>query len=206
MAARESSGLLRQRCGRPSELVGAGCGVWGRAARAAALRSADDDQGVGVWVLRGGVQLAADRATLGRGCGVSGAGGGQRAELPYHRGFSQARSGHARRVVEEVLKIALAAGALKLGRVALAGTTLKANASKHKALSYGRMKERERQLRAEIRELLAQAEAVDAAEDAHYGAARRGDELLVELQRRETRLQKIRAAQRALEERVRQSA
>jgi hypothetical protein len=107
---------------------------------------------------------------------------------------------------EEVLKIALEAGALTLGRVALDGTKLKANASKHKAMSYGRMQERQRQLRAEVRELLAQAEAADAAEDAHYGAARRGDELPAELQRRETRLKKIRAAQRALEERARQSA
>ena len=107
---------------------------------------------------------------------------------------------------EEVLKIALEAGALKLGRVALDGTKVKANASKHKAMSYGRMQERQRQLRAEVRELLAQAEAVDAAEDAHYGADRRGDELPAELQRRETRLKKIRAAQRALEERERQSA
>jgi hypothetical protein len=73
-------------------------------------------------------------------------------------------------------------------------------------MSYGRMKERERQLRAEVRGLLAQAEAADAAEDAHYGVDRRGDELPAELQRRETRLQKIRAAQRALEERARQSA
>src|ERR1700674_3086164 len=107
---------------------------------------------------------------------------------------------------EEVLKIALEAGALKLGRVALDGTKLKANASKHKALSYGRMKERERQLRAEVRELLAQAEAMDAAEDAHYGADRRGDELPAELQRRESRLKKIRAAKRALEERAQRSA
>src|SRR5467141_489853 len=107
---------------------------------------------------------------------------------------------------EEVLKIALEAGALKLGRVALDGTKLKANASKHKAMSYGRMKERERQLRAEVRELLAQAEAVDAAEDADYGADRRGDELPAELQRRETRLKKIREAKRALEERARQLA
>ena len=83
---------------------------------------------------------------------------------------------------------------------------MKANASKHKAMSYGRMKERERQLRAEVRELLAQAEAADAAEDAHYGVDRRGDELPAELQRRESRLKKIRAAQRALEERARQSA
>lgn len=107
---------------------------------------------------------------------------------------------------EEVLKIALEAGALKLGRVALDGTKLKANASKPKAMSYGRMQERQRQRRAEVRELLAQAAAADAAEDAHYGAARRGDELPAELQRRETRLKKIRAAQRALEERARQSA
>jgi hypothetical protein len=107
---------------------------------------------------------------------------------------------------EKVLRIALEAGALKLGRVALDGTKVKANASKHKAMSYGRMKERERQLRAEVRELLAQAEAADAAEDAHYGDDRRGDELPAELQRRETRLKKIRAAKRALEERARQSA
>src|SRR6201997_1156968 len=107
---------------------------------------------------------------------------------------------------EEVLKIALEAGALKLGRVALDGTKLKANASKHKAMSYGRMKEREQQLRAEVRELLAQAEATDAAEDAHYGVARRGDELPAELQRRETRLKRIREAQRAREERARQQA
>ena len=105
-----------------------------------------------------------------------------------------------------MLKIALEAGALKLGRVALDGTKLKANASKHKAMSYGRMKEQERQLRAEVRELLAQAEATDAAEDAHYGVDRRGDELPAELQRRESRLKKIRAAQRALEERARQQA
>src|SRR6266853_788025 len=107
---------------------------------------------------------------------------------------------------EEVLEIALEAGALKLGRVALDGIKVKANASKHKAMSYGRMKERKRQLRAEVRELLAQAEAVDAAEDAHYGADRCGDELPAELQRRKSRLKKIRAAQRALEERARQSA
>jgi len=105
-----------------------------------------------------------------------------------------------------VLKIALEAGALKLGRVALDGTKVQANASKHKAMSYGRMKEQERQLQAEVRELLAQAEAADAAEDAHHGVERRGDELPAELQRRETRLKKIREAKRALEERVRQQA
>jgi transposase len=88
---------------------------------------------------------------------------------------------------EQVLKIALEAGAMKLGRVALDGTKVKANASKHKAMSYDRMKEKERQIRAEVRELLAQAEAADAEEDALYGVDRRGDELPQELQRRETR-------------------
>src|SRR5437899_1444585 len=107
---------------------------------------------------------------------------------------------------EQVLKIALEAGAMKLGRVALDGTKVKANASKHKAMSYDRMKEKERQIRAEVRELLAQAEATDAAEDAQYGADQRGDELPEELQRRETRLQKIREAKRALEGRARQKA
>ena len=107
---------------------------------------------------------------------------------------------------EAVLKIALEAGALKLGRVALDGTKVKANASKHKAMSYGRMQDKERQLRAEVRRLLAEAEAADAKEDAQYGADQRGDELPAELQRRETRLKKIREARRALEERARQQA
>jgi len=107
---------------------------------------------------------------------------------------------------EQVLKIALEAGAVKLGRVALDGTKVKANASKHKAMSYERMKEKQQAIRAEVRALLAQAEATDAAEDARYGADRRGDELPEELQRRESRLKKIREAKRALEERARQEA
>ena len=90
--------------------------------------------------------------------------------------------------------MALEAGAIKLGRVALDGTKIKANATKHKAMSYGRMKEREQQLRAEVRKLLAKAEAADAEEDARHGDDRRGDELPEELSRRESRLKKIRAA------------
>src|ERR1700680_628600 len=82
---------------------------------------------------------------------------------------------------EAVLKIALEAGALKLGRVALDGTKLKANASKHKARSYGRMQDRQRQLRAEVRRLLAEGGAADAKEDAQYGADQRGDELAAAL-------------------------
>ena len=107
---------------------------------------------------------------------------------------------------EQTLRMALEAGAMKLGRVALDGTKIKANASKHKAMSYERMKEKEQQIRAEVRELLAQAEAIDAEEDAQYGADRRGDELPKELRRRETRLKKIREAKRALEERARDKA
>src|ERR1700683_4382833 len=72
----------------------------------------------------------------------------------------------------QVLKIALEAGAMKVGRVALDGTKIKANASKHKAMSYDRMKAKERDLRAEVKELMAQAEAADAEEDKRYGDKR----------------------------------
>jgi len=106
----------------------------------------------------------------------------------------------------QALQLCQKAGLVKLGHVAIDGTKMQANASKHKAMSYDRMQEKERQIRAEVRELLAQAEVADAEEDALYGADQRGDELPKELQRRETRLQKIRQAKRALEERARQKA
>jgi len=99
----------------------------------------------------------------------------------------------------------LEAGAMKVGRVALDGTKVKANASKHKAMSYDRMKEKEEEIRAEVRELLEKAAAADTSEDADY-ADRVGDELPAELQRKERRLEKIQAAKRALEERTRQKA
>jgi transposase len=105
---------------------------------------------------------------------------------------------------EQVLKIALEAGAMKLGRVALDGTKMKANASKHKAMSYDRMKDKEQQLRDEVKQLLEQAETADAAEDAQYGRHRRGDELPEELQRRESRLKKIKEAKRVVEARARE--
>jgi len=81
-----------------------------------------------------------------------------------------------------------------------------ANASKHKAMSYDRMKEKEKDLKAEVKQLLEQAEAADAEEDAAYGKDQRGDELPAELERRETRIQKIREAKRALEARAREKA
>ena len=107
---------------------------------------------------------------------------------------------------EQVLKVALAAGAMKVGRVALDGTKIKANASKHKAMSYDRMKEQEKAIRAQVEELLARAEAADAEEDALYGKDKRGDELPEELQRRETRLKRIQEAKKAVEERAREKA
>jgi transposase len=107
---------------------------------------------------------------------------------------------------DQVLQIALQAGTMKLGRVMLDGSKVKANASKHKAMSYGRMQEDEKRIKEEVKRLLAEAEATDAEEDARYGRDRRGDELPAELARRETRLQKIQEAKRALEERAREQA
>jgi transposase len=107
---------------------------------------------------------------------------------------------------EQVLGLARELGAPRVGRVALDGSKVKANASKHKAMSYGRMREKQRQLREEVKDLLAQAEAADAAEDAEYGVDRRGDELPAELQRRESRLKRIREAKRALEARAKEEA
>ena len=106
----------------------------------------------------------------------------------------------------QVLRITLETGTMKLGRVALDGSKVKANASKHKSMSYGRMQETEKRLREEVRKLLSQAEAADAEEDTRYGRGRRGDELPEELQRRETRIARIREAKRALEERAREQA
>ena len=106
----------------------------------------------------------------------------------------------------QVLKIALEAGAMKVGRVALDGTKVKANASKHKAMSYDRMMEKEKDIRAQVKELMAQAEAADAAEDALHGRDKRGDELPAELARREARLKRIREAKKAVEERAREKA
>jgi hypothetical protein len=98
------------------------------------------------------------------------------------------------------------AGALTLGRVALDSTKVKANASKHKAMSYGRMRGKELQLKAEVIHLLSQAEAADAEDDRRVGSTRRGDDLPTELQRRESRLRRIREAKRVLEARAREQA
>src|SRR5450432_622527 len=123
---------------------------------------------------------------------------------PDFRTLSDFRKLHLTALEElfrQVLRITLETGTMKLGRVALDGSKVKANASKHRAMSYGRMRETEKRLREEVRKLLSQAEAADKEEDSRYGRDRRGDELPEELQRRETRIARIREAKQALEER-----
>lgn len=105
----------------------------------------------------------------------------------------------------QVLQVAQKTGTATLGRVSLDGTKVKANASKHKAMSYGRMEERQRQLEEEVKELLAKAGAADEEEDQRYGE-RRGDELPAELQRRQSRLAKIKEAKKVVEQRAREKA
>ena len=99
----------------------------------------------------------------------------------------------------QVLVLCCEAGLVKLGRVALDGTKLRASASRHKAMSYSRLGPRIAQLEAEVAAILADAEATDLAEDEEFGEDRRGDEVPPELARRETRLVKMRAAKEAIE-------
>ena len=106
----------------------------------------------------------------------------------------------------QVLQLALKLGTIKLGRVAIDGTKIKANASKHKAMSYERMLREEQRLREEVKRLLAESEQTDKDEDKRYGRTRRGDELPAELARREGRLARIAEAKKALEERARTEA
>ena len=99
----------------------------------------------------------------------------------------------------QVLAFCQGAGMVKLGHVALDGTKVRANASKHKAMSYRRMREKEAQLQDEVDELLRRAQEVDEEEDRRYGKDKRGDELPEELAFREGRLERIREAMAALE-------
>jgi transposase/signal recognition particle subunit SEC65 len=121
---------------------------------------------------------------------------------PDFRTISDFRKEHLKALAAlfvQVLKLCQRAGLVKLGHVSLDGTKMKANASKHKAMSYKRMKEEEARLEAEVEDLLKKAEAVDEEEDRTYGKNRRGDELPKELAFRESRLKKIREARAALE-------
>lgn len=128
---------------------------------------------------------------------------------PDHATLAEFRKRHLTALAglfTQALLLCAKAGLVKLGHVSIDGTKIKANASKHKAMSYKRMIEAEARLKQEIEALLHQAEETDAAEDAQYGKKRRGDELPDELSRRESRLQKIREAKRALEDEAREKA
>jgi transposase len=127
-------------------------------------------------------------------------------DIPDFRTISDFRKIHLARLEAlfvEVLKLCALAGLARVGTIALDGTKVKANASRHKAMSYDRMKTEEARLKEEIAKLLAEAEATDKAEDSEHGLDRQGDELPDELARRQSRLAKIQAARKLLEERAR---
>jgi transposase len=128
---------------------------------------------------------------------------------PDFRSIARFRQRHLEALGElfvQTLRLCRRAQLVELGTLALDGTRLRANASRRKAMSYGRMVRAEAQLEVEIAslrqnmdKLLLEAQAIDAAEDERFGADRRGDELPVELRRREQRLARIREAKQALE-------
>lgn len=127
--------------------------------------------------------------------------------FPAHRTLREFRRIHLSEfsvLFVQIVQLAREAGLIKLGRVGIDGTKVKANASKHKAMSYQRMSEKEERLKAEIEDLARQAETQDEAEDRQYGADKRGDEVPVELARRKQRLTAIQAAKARLEARQRE--
>jgi transposase len=124
--------------------------------------------------------------------------------FPAHRTIAEFRQQHLaafEALFVQVVQVAREAGVVQLGTLAIDGSKVQANASKHKAMSYGRMREEETRLRAQIAALTAQAEASDTTEDAALGPDVRGDELPAALQRREARLATIAAAKARLEAR-----
>src|SRR5947207_6551707 len=156
--------------------------------------------GVLAWGYLHGVRSARKLARLARqeATFVYLAGGG----APNYRTLARFRRENAAAftaVFQETVVLALRLGLARLGHVALDGTKLKANTSKHKAMSYGRMRQREAQLKEEIARLVEQGEAQDTAEDQEYGADSDGYSVDEELARREARLAKIRALRERLE-------
>jgi transposase len=124
--------------------------------------------------------------------------------FPAHRTIAEFRRRHLEEfqmLFIELVRIAREAGVIRLGTVAVDGAKVRANASRHKAMSYGRMKDEEQRLRREIEDLMELAARVDAEEDRLYGEDERGDELPEELRRREDRLARIEAAMERLKAR-----
>lgn len=128
---------------------------------------------------------------------------------PDHSRISDFRKRHLAaisRLFVQVLEICKESGLVKLGFVALDGTKVKANASKHTAMSYERMVKKEKELARDVERLLKEAEALDEKEDKKYGKDRRGDELPADLKFKEKRLAKIRQAKKALADQAREEA
>jgi transposase len=128
-------------------------------------------------------------------------------EHPDHTRISEFRRVHLDALAGlfiQVLTLARKARLVRLGNVALDGTKMKANASKHKAMSYDRMEKDAARLRQKVQDLLAAAESADAQEDAEFGPGRRGDELPEDLRRAETRLARIKQLKAELEAEARQ--
>ena len=124
-------------------------------------------------------------------------------EHPHFTTINEFRARHRTAfaaLFQQVLEVCMSAGLVKLGHVAIDGTRMKANASKHKAMSYDRMKKDEVRLKAEVEALIQRAEQTDAAEDAQYGVGTQPQDLPAELQRREGRRAKIREALAALKQ------
>jgi transposase len=122
---------------------------------------------------------------------------------PDHDTIAAFRQQHLERLAVlfiDALRLCQRAGLVKLGNVALDGTKLRANASRHRSHPYSRLTEQEKQLQATVGHLLEQAQQTDSEEDERYGKGRSGDELPPELADAESRLEKIREAKRALEQ------
>jgi transposase len=117
-------------------------------------------------------------------------------------GFRKTHLGRLEALFVEVLGLCAAAGLAKVGTIALDGTKVKADASRHKAMDSDRMPAEEARLKGEIAAILAEAESADTDEGAAHGSGRRGDELPEELSRRQSRLAKIQQAKALLEERA----
>ena len=127
--------------------------------------------------------------------------------FPAHRTIAEFRQRHLgefRDLFVQVVRLAQEVGLVRLGTLVFDGTKIKANASKHKAMSYERLRKEERRLVREIKAITVRAAKEDAAEDVEFGPDFRGDELPEELARRESRLARIRAAKARLEQRQRE--
>ncbi len=130
--------------------------------------------------------------------------GGQRPDYRSLARFRRRNAPEIEKLFKQTVILCVRLGMVNLGHIALDGTKLKANTSKHKAMSYGRMKQEEARLKKEIEDLMRQAEAVDKEEDQVFGEENNGYNLPEELQRREQRLEKISRLREELEEEKRE--